>query len=156
MKPQVLTMRTSAAAGCASRCPAATSRRARPSASASFFEQPRVWMKEPAPVRASAIVHELQGDAPVFLTERRHRRLELVLARGEHAQGIALDLHLDLLEALTDALVHRLGLVVEDALGDGHALADGAAQRLLDLAVLERPAAPCGARASPRARPRPA
>ena len=45
---------------------------------------------------------------------------------------------LDLLEALAQELVHGLDLVVGDALGDGHALAHGAAQRLLDLAVLQR------------------
>ena len=81
MKPQVLTMMTSAAPGCAGWCPAATSRLARASESASFFGQPSVWMKKPLPVGASAIVHELQRDAPVFLAQRRHRSLELVLAR---------------------------------------------------------------------------
>src|SRR5450756_3097996 len=105
MNPQVLTTTTSARPGCASRCPAARKRRASASESASFFGQPRVWMKNAAPVGASAIVHELQRDAPVFFAERRHGGLELVLARREHAQGVALDLRLDLLEALAQKLV---------------------------------------------------
>src|SRR5665648_404666 len=115
MNPQVLTTTMSAWPGCASRCPAARSRRASASESASFFGQPRVWMKKPAPVGASAIVHELQRDAPVFFAERRHGSLELVLARREHAQGVALDLRLDLLEALAQKLVHGFDLVVGNA-----------------------------------------
>src|SRR5674476_1267052 len=129
MNPQVLTTTMSAWPGCASRCPAARGRRASASESASFFAQPRVWMKKPAPVGASAIVHELQRDAPVFFAERRHGSLELVLARREHAQGVALDLRLDLLEALAQKLVHGFDLVVGNALRDGHSLAHGAAQR---------------------------
>ncbi len=50
MNPQVLTMTTSARPGCASRCPAARRRRESASESASFFGQPSVWMKNPAPV----------------------------------------------------------------------------------------------------------
>ena len=65
-------------------------------------------------------------------------RLELVLAGREDAQGVALDLHLDLLEALAQELVHGLGLVVWDALRDGHSLPDRPAQRRVDLAVLQR------------------
>jgi hypothetical protein len=50
MKPQVLTMTTSARAAGAARWPAASSRRTSASESASFFGQPSVWMKKAAPV----------------------------------------------------------------------------------------------------------
>ena len=50
MKPQVLTTRTSARPAAAGRCPAARSRASSASESASFFGQPRVWMKNELPV----------------------------------------------------------------------------------------------------------
>jgi hypothetical protein len=50
MNPQVLTTTMSARPGWVSWCPAARRRRASASESASFLGQPRVWMKNPAPV----------------------------------------------------------------------------------------------------------
>src|SRR5664280_889229 len=138
MNPHVLTITRDAASAGTPACPSRRSRRARASESASFLGHPSVWMKNPTPVYASAIVHELEWDAPVLFAQRGHGGLELVLARGEDAQRVALDLDLDLLELLAHQLVHGLGLLVGDALRDGHALTDGAAERLFDLAVLER------------------
>ena len=50
MKPQVLTTTTAARPAAAGRCPAARSRASSASESASFFGQPRVWMKNELPV----------------------------------------------------------------------------------------------------------
>ncbi len=51
MKPHVLTTKTSARSGAAAWCPAARSRAASASESASFLGQPSVWMKNELPVR---------------------------------------------------------------------------------------------------------
>src|SRR5258705_3676679 len=99
-------------------------------------------MPRPRAGSVGAEVSELELDAVVALLEQRHHPLQLVLARGRDAHGVALDrgLHLAQLRLLDrlDDLARHVG--VEPA-GELQYLATRAAARLLEIAgrdVLER------------------
>src|SRR5260221_4535494 len=71
-----------------------------------------------APAR-SAVVHELQGDAEVFVLHDLDNLLQRIAALPRHSQLLALDRDLD---ALDVGRLHRLhdlaGLLIRDALVD--------------------------------------
>src|SRR5450759_324520 len=143
MNEQVLTTTASAPSISATSSNEPPREAAMRSESTSFFGQPSVtnatagrralgmWLPLPA-------VRELQRDAVVVALDEGDDALQLVAARGEHAELLALDLHLRLELLLADVLVDALGERLLDAVDDRGGHAHRAAARGLGVAPRER------------------
>ena len=91
----------------------------------------------PASSVTSAIVLELERNGLIELAQAGDDLLELVLALARDADGVALDLRLDLGELVADELGDPLGELVGQAAPQLDLLADLVAAGRLDLAPVE-------------------
>src|SRR5262245_27157713 len=93
----------------------------------------------------SAIVLELERDCQIELAQPGDDALQVVAALAGHADGVTLDLRLDLRELVPDQLRDLLGVLLRQPASQADVLADGVATGLFHLAPiedLEREAAP--------------